>query len=126
MSIRPFFSFSSHRSSSRAPAGEAALALAVPTLLLKVIRAGPVTLKRNRKGGVGGVRNHQPLTCTHTHTELSCIGKECPSTCQFFPVTFVRCGFFFFFCEGKSFLRAVMKASYSLCSEPRDARLTAL
>lgn len=40
MSIRPregFFFFLSCRSSSRAPAGEAALALAVPTLLLKVI-----------------------------------------------------------------------------------------
>lgn len=32
-----FFFFLSCRSSSRAPAGEAALALAVPTLLLKVI-----------------------------------------------------------------------------------------
>lgn len=46
MSIRPhegfflplfFFFFLSCRSSSRAPAGEAAPALAVPTLLLKVI-----------------------------------------------------------------------------------------
>lgn len=30
------------------------------------------------------------------------------------------------FCEGKSFLRAVMRVSYSLCTEPRDAWLTAL
>lgn len=30
------------------------------------------------------------------------------------------------FCEGKSFLRAVMRVSYSLCTVPRDAWLTAL